>query len=346
MYICALRLVFPAEVAGVKRAPASNRSLREWDFPMLILPLVCWAHGRPDSLAAFSVAYVDLDNIIGAYADETFAEKTRMAMKRVAIMTRDIAQTTNVFVFWQVYKPRFMTEVVEAACVEHGFILVHCPRTAEQRDNVDAHMKAHLRRVVLAHTDDIPVTIFSGDHTFAEEVKIVGRTHHVYLGMPWTRTSPDLHNGSVRGRAWLLEDISASERWRLLMGTSTFENAEVLRAHVIGDPTWRNVHMALQISVMKLRRDATSFPEDPCHDPIVTLAQFLTNRFARHKKIGFALARALLEHRVVRVYPVEGSRTWLMEVNFNHPIFTLEAAPGMRFTCHLKPAESATEAAK
>lgn len=315
-------------------------------FPMSFLPLVRWAHGRPDSPTAFGIAYVDLDNIIGTYADETFPEKARMAMKRVAIMTRDIAQTTNVFVFWQVYKPRFMTEVVEAACVEHGFILVHCPRTTEQRDNVDAHMKVHLRRVVLAHTDDIPVTIFSGDHTFAEEVKIVGRTHHVYLGMPWTRTSPDLHNGSVRGRAWLLEDISASERWRLLMGTNRLENADMLRAHIIGDPMWYNMHMALQISAMKLRCDAVDFPDKPCRDPIDALAKFLTNLNADHMQIGYALARTLLEYRVIRTYPVKGSQARRMEVNFNHPIFALEAAPGMRHVCHFKPAESATEAAK
>ena len=300
----------------------------------MIPGIVRWTDGRPTVRAPFGVAFVDADNIIGNYSEcdeREIAAKIDSAMGRVRAMIDDIAVETDVFVFFQMHKPPRITGPLETACAEHGFVLVHCCQKADRTDDVDAHMKRRLRRASLAYATNVPITIFSGDHTFAEEVEIIGRTHPVFLGLPHTHSSLELVHSPAQGRAWLMRRLTREDSIGLLFGTSLIASPEKTLKFRLLEPRYRRAHIALQIAVKRLLAGSSLLYDfaETAPDCVHVLAGFLTNWDRRQHRIGLTLARALIKQKVVireRITEGESMGLFFIDVDLDHPIFQMEPA--------------------
>lgn len=309
--------------------------------------LVHWKRGRPSTPAPFAVVTVDVDNIVGQWGSlEDAVAKIERAMKQVHTMVTHVATRAHVFAFVQLWRPRPISDAFDQACRTYGFKLVHCPRReTDGTDDVDAHMKTFLADVPMAYTDDIPILVLSGDHTFAKEIAVVGRTHTIYVGSRPGHTSHELHNDLVKGIAWFIPHRTDKEKIAMLLGTSPEPaHPEALR-DILREERWRIVWAEIQMGRDHLVQYRRGLLNHCFRRPMEVLANELAGRRDEQREVGQRLARFFCEEGIVTIHEAMGTRrlSYRIEVNFDHPLFRAQRPEPFRL--HLADPRASTVAA-
>lgn len=290
--------------------------------------LIRWKHGKPRDRAAIAIAAVDVDNLVGIYTSfDDGIKKIRRAAQQVQAMIADIAHDAQVFAFVQVHRPRPIADAIDELSHQYGFTIVHCPRnSADGTDDVDAHMKRFLRHVSCMATHDIPVVIFSGDHTFAEEAKGAGQTRRMYVGSCPEALSRDLSTtGRVRGIARLIPERSADEKLAILFGTHTEPQGLDGVRDVLVEPTWTELWQRIQVGKQRLLACHRAFRGQRYKNPQQGLAAVIGGDDTRLRAIAPEIAELFLKHGVVDAHQEEescpGRPKYRLAIRIDHPFF-------------------------